>query len=55
MRGTTNETAFDAFVEGSAGFPVLSDAAFAHSVGRLKEALRLEPGYPRPRGWLAYA
>lgn len=55
MRGTTSEQAFDAFVEGTRGFPVLSDEGFAASVDRLQEALRLDERYPRPRGWLAYA
>ena len=29
MRGTTNEKAYDAFIEGTQGFPVISDAGFA--------------------------
>lgn len=55
MRGTTNEKAYDAFVEGTRGFPVLSDTKFRQSVAKLKQALKLDPDYVRPRGWLAYA
>lgn len=54
MRGTTNEKAYDAFVEGTRGFPVISDAGFRRSVAKLKQALKLDPDYVRPRGWLAY-
>lgn len=55
MRGTTNEKAYDAFIAGTSGFPVSSDAAFRGSVAKLKQALRLDRNYVRPRGWLAYA
>jgi tetratricopeptide (TPR) repeat protein len=55
MRGTTNENAYDAFIAGTTGFPVSSDAAFRRSVAKLKRALKLDPDYVRPRGWLAYA
>lgn len=55
MRGTTNEKAYDAFVEGTTGFPVASDAGFRKAVAKLKRALKLDPDYVRPRGWLAYA
>lgn len=55
MHGTTNEQAFDAFYEGTRGFPVHSDEAFARSVGLFKRAIALDKRYARPRGWLAYA
>lgn len=55
MRGTTNEQAYDAFFEGTRGIPVHSDEEFTTSVRFFKEALRLDPNYARPRGWLAYA
>lgn len=55
MRGTTNEKAYDAFIVGTTGFPVSSDAGFRRSVAKIKQALKLDPNYVRPRGWLAYA